>query len=218
MNYEKIYNDLMTKARSENRKKGKGVYYEAHHIVPKCLGGEGTERQWRTHPNIVLLTGREHFIAHKLLYFINSNSIELTRAFWAMVSYRSKGRDYRVSAKEYEELQKFASEQQKNERLGSKASQETKIKMSLQRKGVKKTEDHINKVTQSNTGKKRSVDIIKKMSEDRIGVPAPHTSETNKRMNSLKFICPYCNREIGGKANFVRFHNNNCKMKEYTIK
>jgi hypothetical protein len=212
MNYQKTYNDLISKARSENRVKGKGLFYEAHHIKPKCMGGEGTERQWKTHPNIVLLKPREHYVAHKLLHFLNPDSKELRKAFWAMVSCRSKGRDYRVSSREYEELQQFASEQQRINRLNKKATSETKNKMSLKRKGVKKTDDHVNKVAQSNTGKKRSPEFVQKMREDRLGVPAPHTSDTNKRMNSLKFICPHCQREIGGRANFVRFHNDNCKM------
>jgi hypothetical protein len=41
-------------------------YTESHHIIPKCMGGEGKTTQWRTHPNIVLLTAEEHFNVHKL--------------------------------------------------------------------------------------------------------------------------------------------------------
>ena len=40
MNYEKIYNDIISKARSEDRKRTKGIYYEGHHIIPRCLGGD----------------------------------------------------------------------------------------------------------------------------------------------------------------------------------
>ena len=40
MNYQKIYDDLISKAKSENRKKYKGVYYEKHHIIPRCLRGK----------------------------------------------------------------------------------------------------------------------------------------------------------------------------------
>ena len=46
-----------------------------------------------------------------------------------------------------------------------------------------------------------------------MGKSQPQTSETNKKYNSMKFICPHCNREIGGRANFIRFHNDNCKSK-----
>jgi hypothetical protein len=33
MDYKKIYDDLISKARSENRIKNAGTYYEAHHII-----------------------------------------------------------------------------------------------------------------------------------------------------------------------------------------
>lgn len=33
MNYEKIYKQLVSKAKLECRKKGNGIYYERHHIV-----------------------------------------------------------------------------------------------------------------------------------------------------------------------------------------
>jgi hypothetical protein len=36
MNYLKIYNIIIEKAKLEERKKGCGVYYELHHIIPKC--------------------------------------------------------------------------------------------------------------------------------------------------------------------------------------
>jgi hypothetical protein len=109
MNYQKIYDDLMIKARSENRKKGKGVYYEAHHIKPKCMGGEGLAREWRTHPNIILLTGAEHFLAHKLLVEIYPNEYGLIKAYWGFVNghnkHNHKGvKHYNVGNKEYERI------------------------------------------------------------------------------------------------------------------
>lgn len=64
MNYQRIYDAIIEKARSENRKKGNGTYYESHHIIPKCLGGSDEDL------NRVLLTAKEHFICHKLLYKI----------------------------------------------------------------------------------------------------------------------------------------------------
>lgn len=61
MNYSKIYSNLIAKVRSENRVKG-SIYYESHHIIPKCDGGNDDP------DNLVLLTAREHFIAHMLLW------------------------------------------------------------------------------------------------------------------------------------------------------
>ena len=66
MNYKKIYDQLIAKAQAENRKKlpktdPNYVYYEAHHIVPKCMNGSNDAS------NIVNLMAREHYIAHILL-------------------------------------------------------------------------------------------------------------------------------------------------------
>lgn len=58
--YTEWYISIVERALSEGRKKGRGVYYERHHIVPKFMGGKDTG-------NIVLLTAKEHFIAHLLL-------------------------------------------------------------------------------------------------------------------------------------------------------
>jgi len=57
MNYLKIYNDLIDRAKN---RKLEG-YKEKHHIVPKCLGGS------RNKDNLVELTPKEHFLAHQLL-------------------------------------------------------------------------------------------------------------------------------------------------------
>ena len=40
-------------------------YWEGHHIVPKCMGGDGKSRS--KDPNIIWLLPEEHFIAHYLL-------------------------------------------------------------------------------------------------------------------------------------------------------
>jgi len=255
MNYEKIYETLCSNAKLEKRIKDKSDYYEAHHIIPRCMGGTGTNGQYKTHPNVVLLTAREHFIAHKLLFYIYSDNIKLAKAFWAMVSYKKKGRNYRISSREYSELQEIASKaiSGKNNPLfkmeknpfsdpefikrnsernkGSKRSEESRKKISDSRKGIKLSEEHkraigekhkgvpknpesVKKAAESNRGKKRSPEFVKMMSEVRLGLPAPHTSNTNRRMNSQKYTCDHCGREIGGRANFVRFHNDNCKSKK----
>ena len=56
MDYMRIYNSIIQNAQSKNRKKGKGEYFENHHILPKCQGGTNNPN------NLVLLTAREHYI------------------------------------------------------------------------------------------------------------------------------------------------------------
>lgn len=59
--YTTWYNNIINRALTQPRKKGKSIYFESHHIIPKCLAGlEGKA-------NLVLLTAKEHFICHLLL-------------------------------------------------------------------------------------------------------------------------------------------------------
>ena len=106
MNYKEVYDRLCYKAKSEKREKGKGVHYEAHHILPKSLGGEGSAREWRTHPNIVLLTPKEHITAHKLLWY---NDPKDKRLFWAYhtmtkMNAKTNSRNPRLTHREYHEI------------------------------------------------------------------------------------------------------------------
>jgi hypothetical protein len=96
MNYKKNYDDLINKIRSLNRKKGDGIYYEEHHILPKSMGGEGKD-------NLVFLTAREHFLAHYMLYKIYHNK-EMSCAFWRMCITNNKGKKF--SSRMYEKLRK----------------------------------------------------------------------------------------------------------------
>jgi hypothetical protein len=59
--YTIIYYALIERAQSANRSKTDGIYYESHHIIPKSLGGNDRKT------NLVLLTAREHLVAHLLL-------------------------------------------------------------------------------------------------------------------------------------------------------
>ena len=59
--YYSWYTNLITKAQSADRIKGQDVYYESHHVIPVSLAGNDDN------DNRVLLTAREHYIAHLLL-------------------------------------------------------------------------------------------------------------------------------------------------------
>ncbi len=76
MNYFKLYYNLLNKALLEKRVKSPEIYYEAHHAKPECKGGKF----------LVLLTGREHFIAHLISTKIYKNDYQLSSAFNKMFS------------------------------------------------------------------------------------------------------------------------------------
>ena len=77
MDYQKIYNQIINRAR-RNRQRNMGIYYERHHVIPRCMGGK--------HGEVVLLTGREHYICHLLLCEIYPENIKLKHARWIMVN------------------------------------------------------------------------------------------------------------------------------------
>ena len=83
MNYKKIYRSIVLRAKSENRQKGFGVYFEKHHVIPNFMFADRKGRQGpKGHlagecdsaENLVLLTAREHFICHVLLVKIHKGS------------------------------------------------------------------------------------------------------------------------------------------------
>lgn len=116
MNYEKIYK-LLIEYRKQNKPTG---YVENHHILMKSMGGDDDA------DNLVLLTGREHYIAHLLLHKIHSRR-ETAYALW-MMQCKSKHNDckpYIKNSRMYEwariEFKKYISNQSKL-RIGNKSS------------------------------------------------------------------------------------------------
>jgi|694.fasta_scaffold144692_2 hypothetical protein len=167
MNYINIYNKLIIKAKSEARKKAAGIYYEAHHIKPKSFGGEGDCRN-TNHPNIVLLTPKEHYIAHLLLTKIYPNSPAMHTALWNMLNtkknirYAPSSRTYKLLREEY-----IASiENIFNPFYGKQHTNEAKNKISLKAKG-----------RQTWLGKKHTIESKNKMRNFRSGT---HVSDETK--------------------------------------
>jgi hypothetical protein len=105
MNYDKIYNDLMFSRlllKPERiKEKRNGTYFEGHHIIPKCKGGTGTSTRPKNNPNIVLLTAREHFLSHWLLWRIYGDR-QMALAFHKMLSTTDKTKRI-TSSRGYEE-------------------------------------------------------------------------------------------------------------------
>ena len=85
MNYPKHYFLLIEKAKNRTLT----CYKEAHHIVPRCLGGSNDIT------NLVDLTAREHYIAHILLAKIHGGTL------WHAVNLMGRLKKY--SNKHYEQ-------------------------------------------------------------------------------------------------------------------
>lgn len=144
MDYKKHYINLITTR--YNRKREKNVYYEKHHIIPKCLGGSNKKE------NIVYLTPREHYIAHWLLYRIRPHSNKLSYSFWIMnwPGTKKVKREYRISSRMYEEARTAMKNSnsrnmkgEKNHRFGVSMSEEQKKKISESCKGKRNTPEQL---------------------------------------------------------------------------
>lgn len=150
MNYTEKYNQLIETRKSLIRFKGDGNYYERHHIKPKSLGGNNEK------DNLILLTAKEHFVAHLLLtkMFEGKAKISMYYAFWKMCTKHNNV----ATARDY-----------------AHAKQLISVAMSTLNTGRKLSPEHIEKIRKGNLGKtrnngnKHSVATKEKMSKASIG-------------------------------------------------
>jgi 5-methylcytosine-specific restriction endonuclease McrA len=120
MNYFKIYDNLIERAKNRVLE----GYCEMHHIIPKCMGGSDEKT------NIVAITPEEHYIAHQLLVKMYPDNIKLVYAA-NMMCVISEDHGGHRNNKLYGWLRKRMS----NVKLGSKLSDEVKIKIGNSRRG-----------------------------------------------------------------------------------
>jgi hypothetical protein len=228
MNYQKIYNQIIERARSQKRKKGKGEYFESHHIIPKSLGGEGNVKQWRTHPNIILLTAREHFVCHWLLHLIYPDNTKLSMSLWIMCNLKNdEQKRYTPSSRiiEYAKLKMVESKKGKvGYWKGKHLSDETKLKISKTKMGVPiHSEENKRKAGLRSKGNKNMLNkkhsdetkkLISETNKNRYKLnPNLIVNQSNlmKNRKQSKVECPYCHK-LGGNTMY-RWHFENCKFK-----
>lgn len=101
MDYKSIYDQLVYKAQLREEIQG---YCEEHHIIPKCFGGSNDKT------NLVKLTAREHFIAHKLLFLFceGKQKIQMGYALHRILCPNNANqKSHRINSRKYEELKKI---------------------------------------------------------------------------------------------------------------
>ena len=164
MTYEEFINNIL-----ENR--GRFAcgeeYHERHHIVPTCMGGTDNK------DNLIDLFAREHYEAHRLLALENLYNSKLQYAWWMMCHCKNNGRQYEVSAKEYEELRIAFSKNisgKNHPMYGRHISEEHREKL---RKAITGESNYL-------YGKHPSEETRKKMSEAAKNRP-PISDETRKK-------------------------------------
>ena len=110
MNYRKIYQSLIDKAKSRNIE----GYYEKHHIVPRCMRGSDESE------NIAKLTPEEHYVAHQLLTKIYPNNDSLIKAAVMMIPNRPSNKLYGWLKRKFSDAQSKAQLGVKNSQYGTK--------------------------------------------------------------------------------------------------
>lgn len=145
MNYLKIYYQLI-----ENAKQRKNIdgYYEIHHIIPKSEGGDDSPT------NLVKLTGREHFIAHKLLWMETPSLFSRCSTFMLMSNQRNIkwGKLYETARMQFNTSPNHPLRNQYNRLKQLKAVM-----------GKSKSPEHKQKISEANKGKPKSKEHIEKM-------------------------------------------------------
>jgi hypothetical protein len=122
MNYTRIYKNIIERAKQQQRDKKQG-YFERHHILPKSIGGTNSKE------NLVLLTAKEHYIAHMLLVeMYEKGSYEWQKMIFATSMFLAKSKNHKrinTSARFYQQVKIALSELKK----GIPRSEETKAKI-----------------------------------------------------------------------------------------
>jgi hypothetical protein len=185
MNHLKIYELIIQKVKSENRIKSKQIYYENHHIIPRCMGGLNVKE------NLVLLTAREHFICHKLLVCIYPKNRKLVCALHKMIygntnKYVKTSRDYAYIR---ELISKIPFSKETLEKFHKR------IPWNKNKKGLQHHTENSKKIlSEKNTGEnnamygkkgekspsfglKRSVKVKQKLSEGKLGKNNPNAGK-----------------------------------------
>lgn len=100
MNYQRIYDDLIVRAKNRDKP---DCYCEKHHIIPKSMGGSDSRE------NIAVLTAREHYLAHWMLYKIHRN-LQMSCALFRMTTPVGNGRT-RYTSHTYKQAREFHSKE-----------------------------------------------------------------------------------------------------------
>lgn len=174
MNYQKLYNDIVCRAkgRKKLRKNSEGyVYYEKHHIIPRCLGGTNDKS------NLVCLTAEEHWLAHLLLVKMNPGVDSLIYACQAMSM--SGGNSNRTTNKMFGWIRREYADAVSRKNTGRIVTLEHREKISNALKG--RTAPH--QMGDSNVSKRP--EVAKKISNAAKGrILGPRSAETKQRISA----------------------------------
>jgi len=196
--YYKHYLSLCQSRQTLIRENSKDTYYEKHHIVPRSLGGTD-------HPsNLVMLTPKEHYIAHLLLYnhYKSVGGDSLKKMAFALVSMNATNnpnhrREKIKSSRTYQTIKEAA----RVAVLGRKVEDTVNYRKP-------KTPAHAEAIKKARLeSAPRSEESKKKMRQSAL------SRGDNFKGNYINVACPHCNKE--GQYNaMLRWHLDKCKYRK----
>jgi hypothetical protein len=148
--YYRWYLAIIEKARMEKRSKTGNGQFDSHHILPKSMGGTNKKE------NLILLTPKEHFLCHLLLFKCTEGKYKLSMA----CAWHRMATVKRYCSREYSELVATYRISLKGINKGRECSVEKRAKLSAHFKGKKNP-----LVSAALTGKKLSEETKAKISE-----------------------------------------------------
>jgi len=197
--YTRWYNLIVGNA----RQKAHSGYIEKHHIIPRSLGGVDTPG------NIVNLTAREHFVCHLLLTKMTvGHHNELMKFAVGKFIQTAPGQQRKFTSWEYKKIRENISQA----RLGKKHSEQTRKKISENRKGKAPWNKGMSGIVHSEESNKKRSDTLRgrliseehkaKISASKLGKPSgmlgkqhpgkgitgrwTHSEETKEKLSKLK--------------------------------
>ena len=219
MNYQRAHDAIIAKAKGENRSK-KNSFYERHHIVMTSVGGSNTDE------NTVLLTPKEHFIVHCLLWKMNPNVREYRDPIFM---FKHKGA---ANSRLYEAARIEHIIFMKTHNPSLYLSDEAKASKSRKLKAYIKTEEHRENLSKAKKGKasrtgavlsevtKASISDSVKLWHQEVGISdetrekhrqrmlgTKHSYESivkqkQKALNRKRYECPICYKTNLDGGNF----------------
>jgi len=219
MDYKQIYERLINRAKTRTL----SGYKERHHIIPRCIGGTNDT------DNLVNLTAREHFIAHKLLCEIYPDNDSLFYAYWCMCtnwsnSYMSR---IQITSREYERAKKKFSKSiskintgdsnpAKRDDVRKKISNSLMGHVAWNNGLTKETNDSIAQMANKLKNIKRWNDgLTKDDPRVQLQIQKSIQSRTGNPRGKYKLnyeTCPHCNQTLT-KSVINRSHKDKCKYK-----
>ena len=213
------------KSRPKNRNL---EFSEQHHILPRSLY-PGFEFNLE---NLILLTPKEHYIAHHLLYKAFPNSYRMLRAFWGMCNgWQNLNTQKRFSPKNtsriYSELRKVVATEMSRRMSETNPYTQKKVKDKIIEKhgGLGNASVSIFSKQKQTMLDRYGVDNYFKSPEFIAGISErnrnawkdPSAKETriaNMKiglMNRPILKCPHCEKQSKSNSNMKRYHFDNCK-------